>query len=325
MALAGPFRLGEGGAGLPGNDRPSRAATGGRSVVVVDNRREVREFLSSRRAKVTPERAGLPRYGGNRRVSGLRREEVAMLAGVSVDYYVRLERGNLHGVSEGVLDGLARALLLDEGERTHLFDLARTANVTPGTRRRPSRTHVRPGLQRVLDAMTAPAWVRNGRSDFLAGNRLGRALYAPIFDDPVRPANTARFAFLSPRAREFYADWERIATDVVGILRAEAGRNPYDRALSDLVGELSTRSEEFRTRWAAHDVHFHRTGSKQLRHPVVGDLDLAYEAMELPSDPGLTVLVYTAEPASPTDVGLRLLASWAATLDQAETVPATDR
>ena len=287
-------------------------------VGTVDRRTEIREFLASRRARLTPQQAGLPTFGGNRRVTGLRREEVALLAGVSIDYYIRLERGNLKGASESVLDALARALQLDEAERAHLFDLARTANASTSSGRRPAPQRIRPGVQRVLDAMTeAPAWVRNGRSDFLAGNRLARALYAPIFDDPVRPANTARFVFLqSGAAADFYRDWDRIANDIVAVLRAEAGRNPYDRGLTDLIGELSTRSEDFRTRWAAHNVLFHRTGVKKLRHPVVGDLDLAYEAMEFPSDPGLTLLVYTAEPASRSQDALRLLASWAATLDR---------
>jgi len=253
-------------------------------------------------------------------VPGLRREEVALLAGVSVDYYTRLERGNLNGASDSVLEALARALQLDDAERAHLFDLARAANAGGGIRRRratPQR--VRPGVQRVLDAITgAPAWIRNGRADVLTTNRLGRALYAPVFEDPTRPANTARFAFLDPRATDFYADWEGTASDMVAVLRAEAGRNPYDRGLTDLVGELSTRSAAFRTGWAAHNVRFHRAGVKRLHHPVVGDLDLTYEAMELPSDPGLTLLVYTAEPGSPTQDALDLLASWAATLDQDE-------
>jgi transcriptional regulator with XRE-family HTH domain len=286
--------------------------------MAMDNRSEVREFLASRRAKLTPEQVGLPTFGGSRRVKGLRRGEVAQLAGVSAEYYTRLERGNLQGASESVLDALARALQLDEAERAHLFDLARAANAGPRARRRPAPQRVRPGIQRVVDAITAPAWVRNGRSDFMASNRLARALYAPVFDSPVRPANTARFAFLDPRANEFYVDWKRTADDIVAVLRAEAGRNPYDRGLTDLVGELSTRSEDFRVRWAAHDVQFHRTGFKRLHHPVVGGLDLTYEAMEFPSDPGLTLLVYTAEPNTPTADALELLASWAATLDQEE-------
>ena len=282
----------------------------------MDNRSEVRDFLASRRARITPEQAGLPLFGGNRRVPGLRREEVALLAGVSVDYYTRLERGNLNGASDSVLEALARALQLDEAERAHLLDLARAA--APGTRRRPAAQRIRPGVQRILDAMTgAPALVRNGRLDYLAANRLGRALYAPVFDSPAGPPNSARFLFLDPRSPDFYGDWDRTANDLVAMLRSEAGRNPYDRALSDLIGELSTRSETFRTRWAAHNVRLHRTGSKQLHHPAVGDLDLTYEAMELAADPGLSIHVYTAEPASSSADALNLLASWAATLDRA--------
>jgi transcriptional regulator with XRE-family HTH domain len=285
--------------------------------VVVDNRNEIRQFLTSRRARISPERAGLPVYGANRRVPGLRREEVALLAGVSVDYYTRLERGNLGGVSEAVLEALAQALQLDEAEHEHLFDLARAANTTARPRRRPPQQRVRPGIQRVLDAITdAPADVRNGRRDILAANRLGYALYSEILVDPVRPANVARFVFLSPRAREFFVDWEGAATDLVANLRTEAGRNPYDRGLQDLVGELSTRSEAFRTRWAAHNVRQHQTGRKQFHHPVVGDLELTYEVLALPADPGLSLVVYGAEPGSASQDGLKLLASWAATLDQ---------
>jgi len=283
----------------------------------MDNRSEARDFLATRRARLTPQQAGLPLFGANRRVPGLRRDEVAVLAGISVEYYTRLERGNLSGVSEGVLDGLAGALQLDEAERGHLFDLARSANTSATKRRRPASQQLRPSVQRVLDAMVAaPAWVRNGRSDFLGANRLGHALYAPIFKDPIRPANTARFTFLDPHAQEFYVDWDRIANDMVGVLRAEAGRHPYDRGLTDLIGELSTRSDEFRIRWAAHNVRSHQTGAKKLHHPSVGDLDLTYEAMELPADPGLTLIVYTAEPGSRTQDSLNLLATWSATLDQ---------
>lgn len=286
----------------------------------MNNPSEVREFLTSRRARVTPQQAGLTTFGA-RRVPGLRRGEVAQLAGVSVEYYTKLERGDLSGASESVLDAVAGALQLDIAEREHLFDLARTANASPSARRRrPTPPKVRPGVQRVLDALTAPAWVRNGRSDILATNLLGRALYAPAFEDPVRPANTARFLFLSPRGTQFYRDWNRTAADMVAVLRTEAGRSPYDKGLTDLIGELSTRSEDFRTRWAAHDVHIHRTGAKQLHHPAVGDLDLTYEAMELAADPGLTLLVYTAEPDTRSADALTLLASWAATLDR-ETAP----
>jgi transcriptional regulator with XRE-family HTH domain len=287
----------------------------------MDQRTEVRDFLTSRRSRITPQQAGRPIYGANRRVTGLRREEVAMLAGVSVDYYTRLERGNLQGVSEGVLDALAQALQLDEAERGHLFDLARAAATAPRSRARRSPTRVRPSMQRVLDAITsAPAWVHNDRLDFLAANRLGYALYSEMFSETVRPVNSARFMFLNPRSHDFYVDWDDIADNTVAILRGAAGRNPYDKTLSNLVGELSTRSDDFRTRWAAHNVRLHRTGVKKVHHPVVGDLELTYEGMELPADPGLTLFVYTAEPASPSEDGLKLLASWAATeaLDDSE-------
>lgn len=290
----------------------------------MDARAEISEFLATRRARITPEEAGLPVYGGNRRVTGLRREEVAMLAGVSVDYYTQLERGRLNGVSDSVLASLARALKLDEAETSHLFELARTANETPATtRRRPVATGVRAPVQRMLDAMVdAPAWVRNERFDLLASNALGRALYAPIVAMSGR-VNTARFAFLEPGAKTFFRDWERTADDCVATLRGAAGRNPYDKALTDLVGELSTRSPEFRTRWASHDVRFHRTGVKRLHHPIVGDLDLTYEALELPSDPGLVMLVYGAEPSSASADTLRLLGSLEAT-EQATAAPVAD-
>ena len=287
----------------------------------MDARSETKEFLTSRRAKLTPDQAGLRTYGtGARRVPGLRREEVALLAGVSVDYYTRLERGNLSGVSETVLEAVARALQLDGAERAHLFDLARSAQTTPPARRRPAPQRVRPSVQRMLDAMTGgPAFVRNGRMDILAANRLGFALYSEMFADPRRPANTARFVFLDPRAPAFYVDWEQVSSDSVAILRSEAGRNPYDRGLSDLVGELSTQSELFRTRWAAHNVRYHDTGSKRFHHPVVGDLTLTYENMTLVGDPGLTMFAYTAEAGSKSEEALNLLASWAATPDQEST------
>jgi transcriptional regulator with XRE-family HTH domain len=282
----------------------------------MDSRNEIRDFLISRRAKITPEQAGLPAYGGNRRVSGLRREEVAMLAGVSVDYYIRLERGNARGVSDTVLENLVRALHLDEAERAHLYDLVRAAN-TGARAPRPGKQQVRPTVQRLLDAMTmAPAYVRNGRLDILAANRLGRAVFAPVFDSPAKPANIARFLFLDPVASDFYHDWDRHSSDAVALLRAEAGRSPTDRALSDLIGELSTRSELFRTRWADHNVRQHRAGVKHFHHPVVGDISLAYESMELVADAGLILNGYSAEPGSPSQDALNLLASWAATADQ---------
>ena len=280
----------------------------------MDRRSEVREFLSSRRARITPEQAGLPAYGGNRRVKGLRREEVALLAGVSVDYYVRMERGNLAGASESVLDALARALQLDEAERDHLFALARESSAGSSRSKRTPAQRVRPAVQQVLDAMTdAPAWVRNGRHDILAMNQLARALYSPVLADPRRPANTTRFIYLQPeQAREFFVDYDRVANDAAAMLRLEAGHNPHDQALIELVGELSTRSELFRQRWASHDVQFHRSGRKRLRHPVVGQLDLDFESMELPSEPGLYLNVYTAAAGTPMADALKVLASWAA-------------
>jgi transcriptional regulator with XRE-family HTH domain len=290
-----------------------------------DIRGDIHEFLTSRRARITPEQAGLPVYGGKRRVSGLRREEVALLAGISVEYYTRLERGNARGVSESVLDGLARALQLDEAERAHLIDLVRIANTTRPPRRQPTQQRVRPSVQRILDSMSGtPAFVQNGHLDVLYANRLGYALYSEVFRDPGRPANFGRFVFLDPRATEFYVDWEGVASDIVALLRAEAGRDPYDRALSDLIGELSTRSQEFRVRWAAHNVRFHRTGVKRFHHPVVGDLTLAYEALELPGDPGQTIFAYTAEPNSPSHDALNLLASWTATPDHVSVVQADE-
>jgi transcriptional regulator with XRE-family HTH domain len=288
----------------------------------MDSRTDMREFLTSRRARITPDRAGLPWYGDNRRVPGLRREEVALLAGVSVDYYTRLERGNASGVSETVLEALARALQLDEAERAHLFDLARAAHTTTPRRRRTATQQVRPSVQRILDAMTtAPAFVRNGRMDILASNPLGHALYSEMYAGQSGPPNTARFVFLDARAPGFYLDWDRVASDSVAILRSEAGRDPHDRGLSDLVGELSTQSETFRTRWAAHNVRYHDRGDKRLHHPIVGDLSLTFETMQLSADAGLTMFVYTAEAGSKSEEALNLLASWTATPDPPATSP----
>src|SRR5688572_13544425 len=287
----------------------------------MDTRNEIREFLTSRRARITPEETGLPSYGV-RRVPGLRREEVAILAGVSVDYYTRLERGDMSGVSEVVLEGLARALRLDDAERAHLFDLARAAKPTGAPRRRRAPRHrVRPSVQHLLDGLTgAAALVHNARLDNLAANPLGRALYSDQFAAARGPGavNSARYVFLEPSAREFYVDWNRSAGDVVAVLRYAAGRDPYDRGLSDLVGELSTQSEEFRTRWAAHNVRFHETGVKDFHHVVVGDITLTYNRVELSADPGLTIMAYTAEPGSKSAEALSLLGSWAATVEQAD-------
>jgi len=293
-------------------------------VQTLDGANELSQFLTSRRAKVTPEQAGLPTYG-QRRVPGLRREEVASLAGVSVEYYKRLERGNATGASDSVLEGLADALQLDDAERAHLFDLARAASpIAPRRRRRPAQQRVRPVVQRILDSIGSPATVSNARGDYLAANRLGRALYAPLFESREQPPNSARFTFLDPAAQVFFVDWEKVAKDLVAALRSQAGRNPYDRALSDLVGELSTRSEAFRTWWAAHNVRYHQTGTKRLHHPVVADLELDYEVMELAADTGLRLAVFTAEPGSRSEEALNLLTSWAATPAHEPAAPARD-
>ncbi|MCU1471183.1 MAG: transcriptional regulator, family [Glaciihabitans sp.] len=287
----------------------------------MDNRDEVREFLTSRRARISPDQAGLPVAVGNRRVPGLRRGEIAALAGVSVEYYTRIERGNLRGVSNSVLQAIARALRLDDAERTHLFDLAHATDAG-ATRRKPNQQRVRPGLQRILDAMTdTPATVHNSRLDILAANRLGYALYSDIFADPRRPANHIRFIFLDPRAHQFYPDWQSSANDAVAVLRAEAGHDPHDESLTNLIGELSTRSHEFRVRWVAHNVRQHRAGTKRLHHPVVGDLELEFEKLDVAADPGLVLQAYSAEPSSPSHDALNLLASWAATLDQEKALP----
>jgi transcriptional regulator with XRE-family HTH domain len=279
----------------------------------MDARSEIREFLTTRRARLKAADVGLPDYGA-RRVPGLRREEVAVLAGVSVPYYTRLERGDVAGVSDSVLDALARALRLDDAERAHLFDLARAVQpLASPPRRRPTKQAVRPAVQQIIDAMTAlPAVLGNERQDFVAANALARALFQDVFDGHERP-NSARFIFLDPRARDLYPDWDSVARDVVGALRSAAGRKPRDRALSDLVGELSTRSEEFRQFWARHDVRFHSGGVKRLHHPQVGDMELRYEGLDVVTDIDLTIYVYTAEPGSRSADALALLSTLAAT------------
>lgn len=231
----------------------------------MDNQAEVREFLASRRAKLSPERAGVPLYGTRRRVPGLRREEVAQLAGLSTDYYTRLEKGNLRSASESVLEAIARALQLDDAEYAHLLDLARTARdgARPVRRRAPAKS-ARASLQHILDAMTsAAAFIANGRLDVVASNALFRSLQADVIDSDVQPPNLARYCFLDPRSEAFYAKWAVTADITVAILRTEARRAPHDRALSDLVGELATRSDEFRTRWARHDVRLTRRARRR--------------------------------------------------------------
>jgi transcriptional regulator with XRE-family HTH domain len=288
-------------------------------------KKEIREFLTSRRARITPAHAGLHSYG-SRRVPGLRREEVAVLAGVSIQYYTRLERGDLSGVSQSVLEALARALELDDAERAHLFDLARAAQPAGAPpRRHRGKQRVRPEVQWTLDAITAAAaFVSNQRLDLLAANQLGRALFSELYATPARPVNSARFVFLDPGAEPFYDDWERVADWCVATLRWAAGRDPHDRDLSDLVDELATHSEAFRTRWATHDVRFHNTGVKHFHHPVVGELSVSLSRFDIPADHGLTVFIYAAEPGSRSEEALRLLGSWAATAGPAESPRETD-
>ncbi|MEU1710490.1 helix-turn-helix transcriptional regulator [Streptomyces sp. NPDC005706] len=273
-------------------------------------REDIRTFLTSRRARITPKEAGLPDFGGRRQVSGLRRSEVAQLAAISVEYYTRIERGNVGGVSEDILDALSRALRLDDVESAHLAALVRAAtNPHRVTDRDGGTSHVRPSLQQILDAMTgAAAFVRNAHLGILATNTLARALYAEALDSDDHPPNLARFVFRDPRARRFYRDWEGIAHDAVGSLRAEAARTPADTDLADLIDELVTYSAEFAMGWDAHDVEYYRSGKQGFRHPRVGDLDLDYDALEIPADPGLTIVTYTAAPTSPHAAALARLA-----------------
>ncbi|MCB5991739.1 helix-turn-helix transcriptional regulator [Janibacter melonis] len=296
-----------------------------RTLDFMGNRPEVREFLMSRREKVTPEQVGLPVYG-SRRVSGLRRGEVAALAGVSVEYYTRLERGNLTGVSDSVLESISRALLLDDTERSHLANLARVANTSSSRKgKRPaSPPEVPPIVRRIVDAMpTLPAFVQNNRFDVLHANLLGHALYSDMFEEQGAPVNTVRFVFLSPVARRFYADWETVARTAVGALRVEAGKDPFDTELSNLIGELSTRSDAFRVMWGSNDVGTFRDGVKRLRHPVVGELELEHETLPVPGSAKLSITVYSPKLESPSEDGLTLLANWSLTsgdekLDAAE-------
>ena len=281
----------------------------------MDTKSEIRDFLTSRRARITPEDADLKVFGP-RRVPGLRREEVATLAGVSVDYYNRMERGNLAGASDSVLDALADALRLDEAERTHLRDLARASHPSSRSRRRSATQSIRPSVQWMLDSMTgAAAFAENGRLDALGANRLGRSLYPAVFSQGPHAGNWARFIFFNPEARNLFADWDRAARDSVAILRSEAGRNPHDRELTDLVGELATQSEEFRGLWAAHNVRLHTRGVKRFNHPIVGELELSFNRLEVAADPGLMIVAYTAEPGTRSAEAFALLASWAATED----------
>jgi len=293
--------------------------------VDVELQHDVRDFLASRRGRLTPEQVGLPSYGGHRRVKGLRREEVALLAGVSVDYYSRLERGQLAGASEEVLDAVARALQLDDAEHQHLLDLAR--NTAPPRPRRTRQATAVPGprdaVLSILHGMSGiPAYVRTPRMDILAANELCRALYGGVLNEDKLPLNLARYLFLDPHSRGFFLEWDAVADDAVGALRMQAGRDVGDRALSDLIGELSTRSDEFATRWARQNVRLHRTTRKHLHNRIIGDIELTGNALELPGD-GLVLIAYTADPGSPAEEQLQLLATWAATRHPA-TLDATD-
>ena len=292
----------------------------------MDTSEAIAEFLTTRRAKLTPALVGLPDFGGRRRVPGLRREEVALVAGMSAEYYKRLERGNATGVSDAVIDGVSRALQLDDAEHAHLHDLIRAANAGAHPRKsaRTVRTAaVTPALRQTIDAMsTVPVFVQNGRLDAVATNALGHALFSVMLQDARPPANAARFIFLDPRAQTFYREWDAQTRQIVALLRAEAGRSPYDRQLSDLVGELSTRSELFRKLWGAHDVRQHGTGLKNVHHPVVGDLDLTFQALDLATDRGLQMIVFSAEPGSASQERLQLLANLVATAGRETTTTA---
>ena len=279
----------------------------------MDRQREIRDFLTTRRAKITPEQAGVATYGGVRRVPGLRREEVAQLAGVSVDYYTTLERGKTLGASPEVLDSIASALQLTPVEREYLLGLFRTDRPTRAAKQRPSTPkRIRPSLQAALDAMNVPAVINDERQNLLATNHLARALYPHAIEAQSGgfPFNHARFQFLDPRARDFYVDYDLATRNVVALLRAAAGRNPFDEELIRLVGQLSTQSEAFAALWASHDVIQYQHGIKRYRHPLIGEVSFGFESFPVPTDPGLTMLIYTVEAGSPTEEALRILESW---------------
>lgn len=280
-----------------------------------DRRGAIKDFLTTRRARLTPQQVGLP-TSGRRRVPGLRREEVAVLAGVSTDWYVRLEKGHIGGVSDEVLEAVAGALQLDPDERTYLFDLARTARPRRRASPRPAGLVVPAQVQWLLDSMTlSSSFVRNGRTDIVAANALARALLRPVFESPTVDrrgcANVARYIFLDAGSRDFFPDWESAGITAAALLRGEAGREPDDPTLRELIGELSTLSTDFRRYWALHEVRIRHDGVKRLRHPDVGDLELAFQSLDLPLqgrvDHNLTV--YTAEPGTTSAEGLALLAS----------------
>jgi transcriptional regulator with XRE-family HTH domain len=272
----------------------------------------MREFLASRRARIRPEDAGLP-GGGSRRVPGLRREELAALAGVSVSWYTRLERGDTVGASDAVLESIARTLQLDDLERQHLVRLARgiQTSVTKPSGRKPAARTIRPTLQLVLDQMTdLPAIVQNGRADIVAMNSLGRAFYSGLIASSTASMNHARYIHLDPGSQVFYREWDEIASNSAAMLHVAAAKDPLDQDLSNLIGELATRSADFRVRWAARDVHEHQSGVKHVHHDLVGEIELTYETLALPGHPGLMLYVNAAAPGSPSADALRLLAAW---------------
>ena len=272
----------------------------------MDKRRELGQFLKSRRARLQPEDVGLQAYG-RRRVPGLRREELAQLAGVSVDYYVRLEQGRAGQASEAVLDAIARALRRNDAERAHVYDLSRPVR----RRRRELRPErVRPGVKRLIEALDGiPAMLTGRRMDVLAWNRLAAALLVDWGALPREQRNAARHVFLDDSARELYAEWEEGARATVAYLRLVAGRYPDDAGLAELIGELSMKSEDFRRWWADHDVHEKTHGTKRLVHPIVGELTVSYESLTLPGDSDQVLVTYTAEPGSESETALRLLGS----------------
>ncbi|ARX86074.1 MULTISPECIES: helix-turn-helix domain-containing protein [Streptomyces] len=286
------------------------APTPRRQPETLDPRAELSEFLRTRRARLQPHDVGLPSFGRHRRVPGLRREELAQLAGVSVAYYTRLEQGNGRNVSGEVLDAIARALRLSDAEHAHLTHLARPTAHKKKKATRPQ--HLRPAVQHLMDAMDGvPAYALGRRSEILGWNRLAAALFGDWGLLPPEERNWARLTFLSEDMRTLFDEtWQQKASDMVSFLRMEAGCYPNDPLLSALVGELSVKSEEFRRLWAEHDVREKGHGVKRLRHPVVGELTLSFESMRLPDDYEQTLVTYHAEPGSPSAEGLRLLASW---------------
>ncbi|WP_373562658.1 helix-turn-helix domain-containing protein [Streptomyces sp. sk226] len=289
------------------DDQPEAA-----SPEPLDRRAELSEFLRTRRAKLQPQDVGLPEFGRHRRVPGLRREELAQLAGVSVAYYTRLEQGNGRNVSAEVLDAIARALRLTDAEHAHLTHLARPARHK--RKRRPARAQrVRTGLLYLLESMEGiPAYVTGARSDILAWNPMAAAVFGDWGALPPGERNWARLVFLSPAYRDLFVNWDSKASDMVSYLRLYAGCHPDDPELSALVGELSVKSEEFRRLWATHNVKEKGHGTKLVRHPLAGDLTLSYETLNLPDDEEQHLVTYHAEPGSASAEGLRLLASWGA-------------